>query len=76
LVLNLEVTDLPGKLLLRRAGDDKQQRSVNVPHGVNLRKLKHHKELTSFSHTGSRFGRQIPDAAAWTSNGPVVAIAA
>jgi hypothetical protein len=26
---------------------------------VNLRKLKHHKKMASFSHTGSRFGRQI-----------------
>ena len=62
LVLNLEVTDLPGEFLLCRAGDNEQQRTVDVPHGSILRKLKHHKEMTSFSHTGSRFGRQIPAA--------------
>jgi hypothetical protein len=61
-VLNLEVTDLPSEFLLCRAGNDQQQRPVDVPHGVNLRKLKHHKKMASFSHTGSRFGRPIPAA--------------
>ena len=32
LVLNFEVTDVPGKLLLRGADEQQQQRTVDVPH--------------------------------------------
>jgi hypothetical protein len=35
--LDLEVTDLSGEFLLRRAGDDEQQGPVDVPHGANPR---------------------------------------
>jgi hypothetical protein len=44
------------------ARDNEQQGPVNVSHGANLRKLKHHKKMASFSHTGSRSGRQNPAA--------------
>jgi hypothetical protein len=44
------------------ARDNEQQGPVNVSHGANLRKLKHHKKMASFSHTGSWFGRRNPDA--------------
>jgi hypothetical protein len=48
----------PSEFLLRRAGNNEQQRPVDVPHAVNWHKLKHGKKTASFSHTGSRFGRQ------------------
>jgi hypothetical protein len=53
--------DLPSELLLGRTGDDEQQGPVDVPHGVNLRKLKRRQEMASFSHTGAAFGRRLLD---------------
>jgi hypothetical protein len=59
LVLDLEIADLPSEFLLRRAGD-KQQRSVNVPHGANQRKLKRGKKMTSFRTPVRGSGGKFP----------------
>jgi hypothetical protein len=80
LVLQRELTDLPSEFVQRRAGDEKQPGLVEVPHGMSLRKLKRHKKMTSFSHAGLRFGRQIPAASLrrgnWATVGRVVVAAA
>jgi hypothetical protein len=43
LVVNLELADLTSEFLVRCARNNAQQRLVNISHGVNQRKLKHHK---------------------------------
>jgi hypothetical protein len=61
LVLDLEATNLPDEFLLGRSGEDEHQGPIDVPHRVNLRKLRRERKMASFSHTGSWFGRRILD---------------
>lgn len=50
LVLNLEVADVPGELLLCGAGNEEQQRSVNVAHGTVRWKSGADREMALFLH--------------------------
>jgi hypothetical protein len=52
LVLDLQIGNLAGQLLVRGAGNQQQESVVDIPHGRCGRKMLSSRELISFWHTG------------------------